>query len=88
VNIGYFVSREYRGNGYATQALELLLQQLARDTHYTAATLLIDPENEASLAVAARCGFDRQDDVRGQRYFKRSITGGLVRRGPDRESFD
>jgi RimJ/RimL family protein N-acetyltransferase len=74
VNIGYFVSREYRDNGYATQAVELLLQQLARDTQYTAATLLIDPENEASLAVAARCGFDRQDDVRGQRYFKRPIT--------------
>jgi len=74
VNIGYFVSLEYRGNGYATLAVELLLQQLARDTQYTAATLLIDPENEASLAVAARCGFDRQDDVRGQRYFKRSIT--------------
>jgi RimJ/RimL family protein N-acetyltransferase len=74
VNIGYFVSREYRAKGYATQAVELLLQQLARDTQYTAATLLIDPENTASLAVAARCGFDRQDDVRGQRYFKRSIT--------------
>jgi RimJ/RimL family protein N-acetyltransferase len=74
VNIGYFVSREYRGNGYATQAVELLLQQLARDTQYTAATLLIDPENEASLAVAARCGFTRQDDMRGQRYFKRPIT--------------
>ena len=74
VNIGYFVSGEYRGNGYATQAVELILQHLARDTRYTAATLLIDPENEASLAVAARCGFRRQDDVRGQRYFKRSIT--------------
>jgi len=74
VNIGYFVSEEYRGNGCATQAVELLLQQLARDTQYRAATLLIDPENEASLAVAARCGFDRQDDVRGQRYFKRSVT--------------
>jgi len=73
VNIGYFVSREYRGNGYAAQAVELLLEQLARDTQYTAATLLIDPANEASLAVAARCGFSRQDDVRGQRYFKRSI---------------
>lgn len=74
VNVGYFVFPEYRGSGYATQAVELLLQHLARDTHYTAATLLIDPENGASLAVAARCGFMRRDDVRGQRYFKRSIT--------------
>jgi RimJ/RimL family protein N-acetyltransferase len=39
-----------------------------------AATLLIDPENEASLAVAGRCGFKRRDDVRGQRYFSRLIS--------------
>jgi RimJ/RimL family protein N-acetyltransferase len=74
VNIGYFVFAQHRGNSYATRAVELLLQQLARDAQYTAATLLIDPENEASLAVARRCGFDRQHDVRGQRYFTRSIT--------------
>ncbi len=74
VNIGYFVFAEYRGNGYAPRAVELLLQHLARDTQYTAASLLIDPQNEASLAVAERCGFERQDDVRGQRYFTRSFT--------------
>lgn len=74
VNIGYFVFAEQRGNGYATRAVELLLKHLARDTQYTTATLLIDPENEASLAVAGRCGFERRDDVRGKRYFTRSVT--------------
>lgn len=75
VNIGYFVFAEHRGKGYATQAVELLLlRHLARDTRYTTATLLIDPANEASLAVAARCGFERRDDLRGQRYFTRPIT--------------
>ncbi len=74
MNVGYFVFAEHRGNGYATSAVELLLQHLARDTQYTAATLLIDPENEASLAVARRCGFNRRDDVRGQRYFSRLIS--------------
>jgi RimJ/RimL family protein N-acetyltransferase len=73
VNVGYFVFAEHRGNGYATGAVELLVQQLARDTQFSAATLLIDPENEASLAVAVRCGFSRQDDVRGQRNFTRPI---------------
>lgn len=73
VNIGYFVFAEHRGNGYATQAVELLLQHLARETLYTVATLLIDPQNEASLGVARRCGFQRRDDLRGQRYFTRSI---------------
>jgi RimJ/RimL family protein N-acetyltransferase len=76
VNIGYFVFAQHRGKGYASRAVELLLQQLAQDTQYTAATLLIDPQNEASIAVARRCGFSGQDDVRGQRYFKRPITRG------------
>jgi RimJ/RimL family protein N-acetyltransferase len=74
VNIGYFVFAEHRGNGYATQAVEALLHHLAQDTQFTTATLLIDPANEASLTVAVRCGFERQDDVRGQRYLTRSIT--------------
>ena len=74
VNIGYFVFAEHRGKGYATQAVELLLRHLARNTQYTTATLLIDPANEASLAVAGRCGFQRRDDLRGQRYFTRPIS--------------
>jgi RimJ/RimL family protein N-acetyltransferase len=74
VNVGYFVFAEHRGNGYAAQAVELLLRHLARDTQYRAATLLIDPENEASLAVAGRCGFNMRDDLRGQRYFSRLIS--------------
>jgi RimJ/RimL family protein N-acetyltransferase len=74
VNVGYFVFAEHRGNGYATRAVELLLRCLARDTQYTAATLLIDPENEASLAVARRCGFTRRADARGQRFFSRPIS--------------
>lgn len=74
VNIGYFVFAEHRGNGYATQAVELLLQHLARDMEYTTATLLIDPDNDTSLAVAKRCGFTRRDDMRGQRYFSRPIA--------------
>jgi RimJ/RimL family protein N-acetyltransferase len=76
VNIGYFVFAQHRGKGYAIRAVELLLQQLARDAQYTTATLLIDSQNGASLGVARRCGFSRQDDVRGQRYFTRSITQG------------
>ena len=74
MNIGYFVFAEHRGNGYATQAVELLLQYLARDTQYKNAALLIDPANEASLAVAGRYGIERRDALRGQRFFTRPIT--------------
>jgi Acetyltransferase (GNAT) domain len=58
VNIGYLVFAEHRHKGCATRAaVELLLNYLARDTQYTTATLLIDPANEESLAMAQRCGF-------------------------------
>lgn len=74
VNVGYFVFPEHRGRGCAAAAVELLLSRLAAGTRFTTATLLIDPANAASLAVARRCGFTRRADVRGQRFFARPIA--------------
>jgi RimJ/RimL family protein N-acetyltransferase len=68
VNIGYFVFAEHRGHGYAAEAVELLLQHLSHETPYTTATLLIDPENKPSLAVARRCGFDLRTHIRTQHF--------------------
>jgi RimJ/RimL family protein N-acetyltransferase len=56
VNVGYSVFAPHRGRGYATRAVRLLLHHLAVRTGYTVASLLIDPANERSLAVAARIG--------------------------------
>ena len=74
VNIGYSVFAEARGNGYATRAVQLLLDQLAAHTTFTTAHLLIDPANTRSLAVAARVGFVPAGDVDGQRLFNRRIA--------------
>jgi RimJ/RimL family protein N-acetyltransferase len=74
VNVGYNVFADHRGRGYASRALELLLDHLAETTEYNTATLLIDPRNERSLAVAARTGFTRCGDLNGTPYFKRSIA--------------
>lgn len=71
VNVGYSIFAEYRGNGYATRALELLVRHLSDDPAVTAATLLIDPANEASIGVAHRAHFVRHDDVDGERFYKR-----------------
>ena len=73
VNVGYNVFAAHRGRGYASRAVELLLQHLAADTTYDTATLLIDPNNERSLALAARCRFTCVGDLDGNRYWKRRV---------------
>lgn len=79
VNIGYFLIVSFRGNGYATRALELLLGYLSEETDYQVATLLINTRNERSLAVARRARFDQVDDIGGGAfYFKRAVHGSQV----------
>jgi RimJ/RimL family protein N-acetyltransferase len=73
VNVGYNVFASHRGKGYASRAVQLLMHHLAVDTDYHTATLLIDPDNERSLALAERVGCDRVDDLDGNPYFKRRV---------------
>ena len=74
VNVGYNVFAPYRGNGYATRAVQLLLRHLAVDTEWRTATLLIDPANDRSLALAARAGFARCGDLDGNPYWKQPVA--------------
>ena len=76
VNVGYNVFAPFRGNGYATRAVRLLLRHLATDTEWRVATLLIDPANERSLALARRAGFERVGDLNGNRYWKKPVALG------------
>jgi RimJ/RimL family protein N-acetyltransferase len=73
VNVGYFLFAEARGKGYASRAVELLLEHLRRDTEHTVATLLIHPENTRSLALAGRLGFVQEGDVNGESFFTRGL---------------
>jgi RimJ/RimL family protein N-acetyltransferase len=73
VNLGYFLFPTARGNGYASRAVELLLEHLKRDTEHTVATLLIHPENTRSLALAGRLGFVQKGEVDGEPFFTRSL---------------
>jgi RimJ/RimL family protein N-acetyltransferase len=75
VNVGYNVFAPHRGKGYASRAVQLLMQHLAVETDYDTATLLIHPENERSLALAERNGFAAWGDLDGNPYFKRSVRG-------------
>jgi RimJ/RimL family protein N-acetyltransferase len=69
VNVGYHVFEVERGHGYATRAVRLLLQHLAEDTAWDTATLLIDPANERSLALADRLGFAPAGHIDGSSFW-------------------
>jgi hypothetical protein len=56
VNVGYNVFAPYRGRGYASRAVRLLVRFLGDQTGARAAHLVIDPANTASLRVARAVG--------------------------------
>ena len=55
-NVGYHVFAPHRSRGIARRAVGLLLTLVAGDARYRVATFLIDPQNAASLRVAAAVG--------------------------------
>jgi RimJ/RimL family protein N-acetyltransferase len=73
VNVGYYLFASARGKGYASRAVELLLQHLHRDSAHTVATLVIHPENVRSLGLAHRLGFVQEGQVDGQPFFTRDL---------------
>jgi RimJ/RimL family protein N-acetyltransferase len=73
VNVGYYLFEPERGNGYASRAVELMLQHLKRDTPHTVATLVIHRNNVRSLALARRLGFVQEGEVDGQPFFTRDL---------------
>jgi RimJ/RimL family protein N-acetyltransferase len=73
VNVGYHLSADHRGRGYATRAVRLLLQHLAAEGRE--ATFLIHPENDRSLALVERLGIPRARDLDGQRCFAGPLYG-------------
>lgn len=74
VNVGYFLFADARGHGYASRAVELMLGHLKDDTERTTATLVIDLDNERSLALARRLGFRASGEVDGKPFFTRAVT--------------
>jgi RimJ/RimL family protein N-acetyltransferase len=73
VNVGYSVFPPHRRKSYASRAVLLMLRHLDRSTAFHTATLLIHPDNQASLAVAAKAGFAPSGQIDGSRYFKRAV---------------
>lgn len=72
-NVGFHLFAAARGRGCATRAVALLLHRLALDGEILAATLQVDPDNSASLAVARRLRFADDGVVDGELHFRRPV---------------
>ena len=55
--LGYLLGRQHRGQGLASRALLLLREHAHRTVGLPVLRLRIEPDNQASIAVARRAGF-------------------------------
>lgn len=75
VNLGYGVFPLARGRGYGTRAVLLLSEFLTQLDEPLRPTLLIDPANTPSLALAARAGFVDAGRLDDQLFFRFRYVG-------------
>ncbi|EDM75918.1 POSSIBLE TRANSFERASE [Plesiocystis pacifica SIR-1] len=83
VNVGYTVFAAHRGRGYATRAVKLLVHRLALEGEHSRASVVIHPDNLASIRVAQRSGFEARGQAGGGDYRVRPVpplryTDGVV----------
>ena len=57
VELGYGISEEYRGYGYATEAVETILEWAFDQPGVTKIAAETEPDNLASQRVLEKCGF-------------------------------
>jgi RimJ/RimL family protein N-acetyltransferase len=60
---GWILSPDASGKGYATEAVQCALDWMDRTFPGRETVCMIDPENAASLRVAAKCGYTRWTDT-------------------------
>jgi RimJ/RimL family protein N-acetyltransferase len=62
--LSYWTFPAFRGRGFATRAVRLVTAWAFAQLHVARVELLIEPDNDASLAVARRAGFTREGVLR------------------------
>lgn len=55
-NLGYWIGNDFTGRGYAKETAQLLLEYAHSDLQFTRVEFVIEPENVASMKVAASVG--------------------------------
>jgi RimJ/RimL family protein N-acetyltransferase len=77
-NIGFTLSTEHQGHGYATEAVRLLLNYLFSERGKHRITAFCDPRNAASVALLERLGMRREGHLRESTWAKCEWTDDLV----------
>ncbi|NHZ38314.1 GNAT family N-acetyltransferase [Massilia rubra] len=68
--IGYTLSNECRGRGFATEAVNLLVRYLFNSTLINRIEIRMDARNLASEKVAIKCGFQKEGVSRGANFVR------------------
>ncbi|SNZ02711.1 ribosomal-protein-alanine N-acetyltransferase [Terribacillus aidingensis] len=58
--IGYSLDRAHNGNGYMTEAVQLVLDFAFGEAHFYRVEAGVMPRNKGSIAVLEKCGFLRE----------------------------
>lgn len=69
-HFGYWVTREARGRGVATEALKALCRWAVDTLDFKRLELLTDPDNVASQRVAEKAGFQREGLLRSSLEYR------------------
>lgn len=60
VELGYTLSPEYQGKGYAIESIRALIDHIFADLHKHRIEASVDPENERSIVLLERLGFRKE----------------------------
>lgn len=66
--LGYAISKNYRRQGYMTEAVKAICNHLFLNGTIKRVTLEILPENLPSLGVACKCGFSRVEEPEEKKH--------------------
>jgi RimJ/RimL family protein N-acetyltransferase len=87
--VGYILDRSFWGKGFASEALQRMIDHCFVDLGFARLEADVDPENAGSLKLLERHGFEREGYfrkrwlIRGKWYD--SVMFGLIRSEPDQD---
>jgi RimJ/RimL family protein N-acetyltransferase len=70
---GWFIRSRYQGNGYATEAARLLVNNAFQTYNFTKLTASCRASNLASARVMAKCGFKLAKQCDDRLWFRQSL---------------